>query len=179
MLVEVDARDRRTANEARLAKVVVDSVSLLVRHAALAELEALGQHVSDRVGETLRLLGIELHRERVGREAGAVQDLVHPGTTDAGDDPLVAKHRVEAAGIALQDLRELLGVELVGLGAEMRKLGLDRLGPEETDLRALLGPALGEDERPAVLELELEGGRLRLLLARLVEPSRPALIRWT
>ena len=55
----------------------------------------------------------------------------------------------------------------------MGQLGLERLGVEEPDLGALLGPALGEHERAAVLEREAKGGRLRLLRAGLVEAQPP------
>jgi hypothetical protein len=45
------------------------------------------------------------------------------------------------------------------------QLEVDRLRPIDADARAFLGPALREDEHAAVLEGELEGRRLRQLLA--------------
>ena len=60
---------------------------------------------------------------------------------------------------------EPLRAESERVGAEVRELGVDPLGREEPDLRALLLPGLGEDERRAVREVELERGRLRPLAA--------------
>src|SRR4051794_7019433 len=83
VLVVVDARERRAADVAGLAEPVVDPVGLLVRRAALAQLEAARELRVDRGGEPRDLLVVEVRREREGREPRGVQDLVRPRPPDA------------------------------------------------------------------------------------------------
>ena len=97
---------------------------------------------------------------------------------DPGERALVAQERVELAPLAAQDRAERGSVDLVGLGPEVRELGIQRLRREEPHARAS-SSSLGEEQRAAVRELDLEhrpggpffpAGRYR---------RRPALIRWT
>src|SRR5262249_10281604 len=98
-----------------------------------------------------------------------VEDLVRPGATDAGDRPLVAQERVEASGVAFEDLAEVLRVEAEGFGAEMFDLCARLLGREQPDAGAFLLGVLREDELRAARELERERRRLRALLSGLEE----------
>jgi hypothetical protein len=166
VLVEVDARDRRSADGAGLAQAFVDSVRRLVRGPALAELQAPGQLAVDRSSQAGDFLGLELGRERIGRKPGGEEDLVRPGAPDAGERALVPEEGVEAAGVGGQDVGEALGSQAVGLRPEVSELLVDRLRSIEADLGPLLRPALGQDQHGAVRERELESRCLRLLLAR-------------
>ena len=74
-----------------------------------------------------------------GESMRDVEDLVRPRAADAGDQPLVAQQRVEPARVGGEDPAERLGVELVGLRAEVGELLLERVGPQEPDARAPLG----------------------------------------
>ena len=62
---------------------------------------------------------------------------------------------------------------VVGLGAEVRELLLERVGPQQPDAGAALGARLGEHELAAVLEPQPEHRRLRALAARrdVLEPA--------
>ena len=149
VLLEIDLGKRRSAVRARLAEPVVDAVGVLVVGTREAQLEAAGELVSDCRGEPLDLLGVELGRERVGGEPRDIQDLVGPGAADAGDRALITQQRVEAARVAREDRREGLGVELVGLGAEVGELRLEGVRAQQPDAGALLLSRLREDELAA------------------------------
>src|SRR6185437_16348067 len=121
-------------------------VGALVGSAALPELEAAGELRVDRVGEARDLLVQEVGRELVGRELRGMKDLVRPGAADAGDRALVAEERVEAAGVALEDLAELLCREAEGFRAEVVDLCRCLFGREQPDSGALFLRVLREDE---------------------------------
>ena len=127
VLLEVDLRDRRPADVARLAEPAVDAVRLLVGGARLAQLEAaleLGVH---RGREPLHLFVVEIAGECVRRELRRVEDLVRPRAADARDQALVAKQRVQPPRLAVDDLAQPLRPEPERLRAEVRELGLGRL----------------------------------------------------
>ena len=86
---------------------------------------------------------------------------------DPGDRPLVAEERVELPPLALEDLGERGRVDVERVRPEVREVGLDLLGRGEPDARALLPPALGEQELAASAEAKPEHRRLR--------PLRPGL----
>ena len=94
--------------------------------------------------------------------------------TDPGERALVAEERVELTPLAPQDLPERGCVELERVGAEVRELGLERVGRQEPDARALLLPGLGEHELAAVRERDPEHRLRRPLLAgrEVPEPAR-------
>ena len=95
-----------------------------------------------------------------------MEDLVRPRPADPGDRPLVAQQRVQPPAVAPRGSRAALDAEPERLRAEVRELGLRRLGRHEPDAGALLRPGLGQHELAAVLEAEPERGRLRPLRAR-------------
>ena len=173
MLLEVDLRDRRPADVARLGELPVHAVRLLVVRAAFAQLEAAGELGVDRLGEPGDLLAVEILRQRVRREPGVVEDLVRPRPPDPGDHALVAEQRVEPARLARADLRQPLGADPVGLRPEVRELVLGLFRRQQPDARPLLRPRLGENEQRPALELEPERRRLRSLLARPEELEAP------
>ena len=80
---------------ARLAELVVNAVRPFVVGPALAQLEAAQQLGVDRVRELLDLFRRHVACQLVRREASMVEDLVCPGTADAGDHALVAQHRMQ------------------------------------------------------------------------------------
>ncbi len=107
----------------------------------------------------------KLRGEREWGEARGVQDLVRPGTPDAGDGALVAEQRVEAPRGGRENLGEPLGADPERLRAQVRKLFVGLLWCEQPDTGALLRARLGEHELAAALEAESEGGRLRAFRA--------------
>src|SRR5687768_15245921 len=58
--------------------------------------------------------------------------------------------------LAPRYLRELVRLDRLRLGPEVRQLGLDLLGTEDANLRTLLRAALGEDQLAAVLQPQPE-----------------------
>ena len=121
---------------------------------------------------SISLVG-ELGGERVGRELRAVEDLVRPGTADAGKRALVAEERVQAPGFAARDLAELVRGDLGGLRAEVGQLRVELVRSVHADTGALLRASLREDQLAAVLEAQPERRRLRPLRARLQEADAP------
>jgi hypothetical protein len=117
VLLEVDLREQRAADVARLAETAVDAVRLPVGRARLAQREPARELRVDRRGKARDLFLVEVGRQRVRRELRRVEDLVRPRAPDPGDQPLVAKESVEAARLAVEDLAEARRIELVGLGA--------------------------------------------------------------
>ena len=72
------------------------AIGLLVAGATLAQVEAALELRVDRRRQPLDLGRRQILRQRVRREAGAVEDLVRPRAADPGDEPLVAQERVQA-----------------------------------------------------------------------------------
>ena len=80
---------------------------------------------------------------------------------------------MQPAGVAAQDLAELVGAEAERLRAEVRELGRRPFGREEPDARPLLPRVLRQDELRAACELQPERRCLRAGLAR-AERLQPA-----
>jgi hypothetical protein len=117
VLLEVDAGDRGAADVTGLPEPVVDAIDLRVGGAALAQREAAGELLVDRVRQALDLRRIEVGRQRVGRESRRVEDLVRPRAADAGQRPLVAQQRMQPPRVRREDLGEPVGAEPERLGA--------------------------------------------------------------
>src|SRR5207244_346110 len=107
---------------------------------------------------TCHFLAAEITRQRVGREARVVEDLVRPGAADSGDHLLVAQERVEPARLAGDDRPELLGADAERFWSEVGELPLGFLGSQEPNAGALLRSGLGQDELRTALEGEPESG---------------------
>ncbi len=103
MLLVVDPRDRRAALGAGLAEPVVHAVHVLVALALLAQLERLGEVVSDRGREPADLLGRQLGRELERRQVRPAEDFVRMRATDAGQRALVAEQRMKLPPLVLED----------------------------------------------------------------------------
>ena len=118
--------------------MAVDPVDVLVALARLPERERPGQVVLDRGREPRDLLGREVGRELERRELREPEDLVRVRAADPRERPLVAEQRMQLATLAREDLAESLRPEPESVGAEVGELGLERLGREQPDPRALL-----------------------------------------
>src|SRR5215204_3594195 len=145
VLLEVDLRDRRPADVARLAELLVYAVRARVARASLSQLEAALQLVVHRLRKSPDLLRADVSRQRIRRQLCGMEDLVRPRAADARDHALVAEQRVQPARLARQDLAELCGADLVRFRPEVAQLQLDRVGSEQPDSCALLLAGLGED----------------------------------
>src|SRR5579871_3252557 len=174
VLVEIDAGDRRAAPFARAAELVVDTVGLLVVRAGEPQLEPAVHLRADRGCETCGLRVVDLRRECIRRELRGPEDLVRPRAADAGDQTLITEQRMQPAGVGGENPRDVLDVELVRLGPEVRELGAGGLRRQQPDSRPLLRPRLRQLQLAAVGEADTEHRGLRAFatLRDVLEPPR-------
>ena len=132
------------------------------------------QPLDHRRTQHVGLAGIQGVAPLERRQLGGVQDLVGPGPSDAGQDPLVPEHRVQGPGV----VEEVLQRRWVrpGLRTELRhvRLGLQVGGTEELRPGGLPGPELPEPQLAAVGQPDREAQRPVLERARLVVELQPA-----
>ena len=181
VLLEVDLRERRAADVARLAEPAVDAVGRRRRRRPprAARGRARARRSSPpRAARPPRRRGRSRARTARASPRGGSRSprrgrcrRSRAGRGAAGAAGATRARRISPSA---------LGVEPERLGPEVRELGLGRLGREQPDAGALLPRVLGEDELRAAGELERERGRLRALPRRpAANFSRPAVIRWT
>ena len=167
VLLEVDARDRRAADVARLAEPVVDAVGLRVVRAALAQLEPARELASIAAASRSTSSSRELGRERVGRELRA---------RGGSRSPRRGRCRRSRAGRAAASAaaasrrggsrRARSGPSPSASGPRCASSASGCSGREQPDAGALLLPGLGQDEPPPSAK--------RSWNAASSAPSRPA-----
>ena len=113
------------------------------------ELETVGEDPAHRVEQPLPLAGVERRQRRVGRQLRPPQRVVRVAPSDAGDGPLVAQDRVDAAAVVTVEdqLRELVGV---GLRAEALERAVVA-GREHPPRGLALGTELPHEDRGPAL----------------------------
>ena len=147
VLLEVDLGDRRAADVARLAELLVHAVGPSRRRRRLRGARARGRarrSSRSRGARPLRPRGRP--SARTGESFAAWRISFAHARPMPAIDALVAEERVEPARLAAHDLAELRGVEAERFGAEMLELRVRLLRGEQPDARALALRVLRQDE---------------------------------
>src|SRR5260221_13434269 len=138
-------------------------------------IESLRQHFVQRRQHSLAFVGLERLQRRVGREFGAMQDVVGIAASDAGDRSLVAQDRVDASSIVggTEPLRELVARRF---RAELRERAVvaER---EHPPTRLALRTELAEQHRAMTRKPEPDDGTLRWGALRWLFEIEPAGLR--
>ena len=167
-LADDDALDLAPAARARLAGAAVDGEALLRRAVAAVgravvadggslRLDALAQHLADRLVQPFQPRAAHAPGGRAGMDAGAPERLVDVDVPEPGHGALVEQRGLHGRLAAAQPLRQVARGEGVAerLGAEAGvevRLGVERIGQQVPGAEAA---DVGVDERRAVVEQKL------------------------
>ena len=180
MLLVVDLPQRVAAPRARLAKLPVDEVDVLVALARDPQLERARQVVLDRRREPLDLGIVEVAGERERRELGSMEDLVRVRPPDPGERALVAQQRVQPPVVAREDLAQLVDVPSPSASGPRCASSASVCSGDSSQTPArFFGPASVSTSSPPFSKRSLNAGVFGPLAPEARCRIRPALIRWT
>src|SRR4051794_18572908 len=181
VVLVVHRLEGRSAPRAGIALVAVDEerhrqlVGDRQLHDPLVVVERPVEAADDRRAQRLGLVVVEVVAALERRQVGGPENLVDPRAPDAGDDALVAQHRVQRSRALWRE--QLAQRRRVGprVGAERRErlVLLQRVRAEHLHPRRLLRAELAQAQLAPVVDPQQEPGRAVAQRGALVEELQP------